>query len=80
MMLREVLELLKSILFLYGLLLSFSLFLSWIPNSNNIKIFRGIRICADVFLEPIRGWIVLGGIDFTPVMAISSYFYLINLL
>ena len=69
----------KIIIGLYYILYGFSslifinIILSWFPAVYNYKIFRGLRRLTDTYMEPFYGMLVLGMLDFTPIIGIVVF-------
>ena len=56
------------------------IFLTWIPSIDwNAPFFRALALVADVVLYPFRRIIPpLGGIDFSPIIAILAFQFIAN--
>ena len=66
-------NILFKILLFYNYILIGGILLSWIPGLYKFKIFRMIRKMSDWYMEPFSGYIVLGPIDFTPIIGFMLY-------
>ncbi|MDD3999961.1 MAG: YggT family protein [Bacilli bacterium] len=75
-----IIYLLNLIFQAYGAIMTISIILSWIPGAFEIRFFRQVRKISDWYLESFRGKIVFGVIDFTPVIGLLIYSFIINLL
>ncbi len=64
----------------YGAIMTISILLSWIPGAFEIVFFRQIRKISDWDLETFRGKIVFGVVDFTPLVGLLIYSFILNLL
>lgn len=62
-----------QILIIYNYILIFGILLSWIPYLYNFRIFRIIRKICDWYMEPFQGYVVIGPIDFTPLIGFMIY-------
>lgn len=58
--------------------LSISILISWVPSLTNYKIFRAIIKVSDWYLKPFRGVLVIGPIDFTPLIGIGIYGFILS--
>lgn len=69
---------------LYYLLLAYegfmtiSIIMSWIPPLYNTKVFNFFRRGTDFYLKPFRGWLVIGILDFSPIIGLVIYSFGIN--
>lgn len=61
------------ILDFYYLFLIANVILSWLPFLYKYKFFRFIGFIGDLFLEPFTNLIVIGPIDFTPIIGFGIY-------
>lgn len=61
-------NLLFQIISFYNTFLIAGIILSWIPFLYKYKFFRGIRKICDWYLGPFSGIIVIGPLDFTPIV------------
>jgi len=68
------------ILLFYGFIIFVSIILSWVPNANDYKILRKIRQMGDWYLWFFRGKLILGSIDFTPMVGLFLYQYIVSLI
>lgn len=66
------------ILRVFNVFLGISIIMSWIPPLNEYMFFRGIRKVSDWFLRPFRGVLVFGPIDFTPMIGITIFQFIIS--
>lgn len=57
-----------------------SIFISWIPGMSDTKIGIFINRISDWYLGYFRGFLVFGGIDFTPMIGLIIYEFLIQLI
>lgn len=70
---------------IYILMVSFSsliclnIILTWFPAVYKFRLFRGLRRIGDAYMEPFRGILVLGMFDFTPIIGIVLFDFLIEL-
>lgn len=64
---------LYQILVWYNFILIGGIILSWFPMLYRFKIFRILRIMSDWFMGPFHGYLVLGPIDFTPIIGFMIY-------
>ena len=65
---------------MYGFLglISITIIASWIPPLYNLKMFRIFRRVTDTYMQPFHGMLVLGFLDFTPIIGIVLLEFLIN--
>jgi len=68
------------ILQVYFMIMIVSIFLTWIPGVFQYKFFRVIRRIGNWYLRPFRGLLILGPIDFTPIIGIFLFRFIIGLL
>ena len=61
------------ILYGFSSLIFINIILSWFPSVYNYKIFRGLRRLTDTYMEPFHGMLVLGMLDFTPIVGIVVF-------
>ena len=77
-------ELLFRILFqvlqYYYYILVASVLLSWIPDLKRSTIGRFIDKLANPYMRIFRGWIVIGVMDFTPIIGFMFYYFGLNAL
>ena len=73
MILRYFLFGLYYILDAYYFILIVSIIISWIPGIRNSKFYRVIRGISDAYLGPFRGILVIGFLDFTPIIGFGIY-------
>lgn len=59
-------------------LIFIEILLSWFPAVYNFKLFRGLKRLTDAYMEPFRGILVLGMLDFTPIIGIVLFDLLIK--
>lgn len=57
----------------YYYILIASIFLSWIPELKRSKIGQFIDRLANPYMRIFRGWIVIGIMDFTPIIGFIFY-------
>jgi YggT family protein len=57
-----------------------SIFLSWIPDARSSKFGILIGRMTDWYLGYFGNFLVLGNIDFTPVLGLIAYEFIINLI
>ena len=50
---------------------------SWIPGARNNKFCRFIRACSDAYLGPFHGLLVIGFLDFTPIIGFAIYNFIV---
>jgi uncharacterized protein YggT (Ycf19 family) len=63
----------------YWFIMSFSIILSWIPGTADVKILRGIRKIADWYLGKFQGILVIGILDLTPIIGFVIYGFIMSL-
>ena len=68
-----VLTILYYILLTYAVFLGINILLSWVPNLYEYKFFRICKSISDWYLGPFHGGVVLGSIDFTPMIGLAIY-------
>lgn len=66
-------SILWRLLLIYNFVLLGGIILSWFPMLYNFKIFRMIRRMSDWFMGPFHGYLVLGPLDFTPIVGFMLY-------
>jgi len=62
-----------QILLFYNYILIAGIFLTWLPMLYNFKFFRIIKKMSDWYIEPFSGYLILGPIDFTPIIGFIIY-------
>ncbi|MBO4668173.1 MAG: YggT family protein [Bacilli bacterium] len=70
MTLNNLFIVLYVILWIYHLFVFVGIILTWIPSALNTKVGAFIYESSNWLLAPFRGWLVLGAIDFTPVLGV----------
>lgn len=70
MILNGFISVLYVIFQIYSSLIVFDIILSWFPKTREVKFFRIIHEIAEWYMEPFNGFIVLGRIDFTPIIGL----------
>lgn len=63
---------------IYSSLIVFDIILSWFPKTRDVKVFRIIHQIANWYMEPFSGFLVLGSIDFSPVLGLIILEAVIN--
>ncbi len=72
---------------MYGFLglITINILLSWFPGVYKFSIFRFLRKTTDTYMQPFHGILVLGMLDFTPIIGvvlfegiIQAYIFLVN--
>lgn len=64
----------------YSFFLLAVVIMSWFPALYNFKIFRLIAKIGNLYLEPFSGVLVLGPLDFTPIIGFMLYDGLITII
>lgn len=59
-------------------LITISIILTWIPGLYNYSLFRGIRKLTDTYMEPFQGRLVLGMLDFTPIIGVVLFDFILS--
>ena len=54
--------------------------LSWIPGVFNYKWYQVLRKISDFYMGRFRGWIVIGPVDFTPIIGFLIYEFALEFL
>ena len=62
----------------YYYILVMSVLLSWIPDLKRSTVGRFIDKLANPYMRIFRGWIVIGVMDFTPIIGFMFYFFGLN--
>lgn len=75
-----IILILYIILRVYQGIMLLSIFISWIPGMRDTKIGILINQSSDWYLGYFRSFLVFGGIDFTPMIGLIIYEFLISLL
>lgn len=68
------------LLCIYEGIILISIIMSWIPNAYNTKVGNAIYQISNWYMKPFRGWLVLGVIDFTPVIGLGIYQFILQFL
>ena len=79
MILRYFLYGLYILMYIYWAVMFVGIIMSWIPNANRYGFCRVIRKIGDAYLGPFRGLLVIGFLDFTPVLGFILYRFIINI-
>ncbi len=77
-MLSIVLQIIYYILLGYGAILGLNVIFSWIPFVYKYKIPRMIQTMGNWYLGRFRGALVIGIIDFTAMIGIMLYYFIID--
>ena len=72
------LEIIEILLRYYYYVLIASIFLSWIPDLKRSTIGQYIDKLANPYMRIFRGWIVIGVMDFTPLIGFMFYYFGLN--
>ena len=64
----------------YNFILIAGVIMTWLPFLYNFKIFRMIAKMCDWYLGPFRGILVLGPLDFTPLIGFFLYDGIVSLI
>ena len=75
----ECVKILYYLLFAYNYILIAGVIMTWLPFLYNFRIFRFIATMANWYMGPFRGVLVLGPIDFTPLIGFFLYDGIISL-
>jgi len=62
-----------KLLTFYNYILIGGIILSWIPSLYKFGIFRLIRKMYNWYMEPFSGYLILGPLDFTPIIGFMIY-------
>ena len=54
--------------------------LSWIPGIYETSWYYKLRKVCDFYMGRFRGWVVLGNIDFTPIIGFLIYEFALQML
>lgn len=77
-------ELLLTIIFkaleYYYYILVASVLLSWIPDLKRSTVGQFIDKLANPYMRIFRGWVVIGVMDFTPIIGFMFYYFGLNAL
>lgn len=79
MILRIFLTSLYALLWIYQAIIFISIILSWIPTAYESKIGSMILNVSNWYMRPFRGWLVIGFLDFTPIIGIVIYQYILGI-
>ena len=77
-MLSTVLLILYYILLGYGAILGLNIIFSWIPFVYKYKIPRILKTMGNWYLDKFRGVLVIGIFDFTTMIGIFLYYFIID--
>ena len=83
MMLTALANLLIVLFYILRIYLGFMLvvcILSWIPAVYSYRWYHVLRNISDFYLGRFRGWIVIGPLDFTPVIGFLIYEFALEVL
>lgn len=75
-----VLEIIFKALQYYYYILVASVLLSWVPELKRSTVGQFIDRLANPYMRIFRGWIVIGVMDFTPIVGFMFYFFGLNAL
>lgn len=73
-------NILLYLLYFYNLILIGGVLLTWVPFLYKFGIFRLIARMANWYLEPFSGVLVLGPIDFTPLIGFFLFDGIVSLI
>ncbi|MFA6889678.1 MAG: YggT family protein [Bacilli bacterium] len=62
----------------YFYLMIINILLSWFPTLQDIAFFALINRLCQWYLRPFHGILVLGMIDFTPMIGLGIYSFILN--
>ena len=71
MILNYILIALYIFLWAFNGIIVISIILSWIPQALNTKVGATVYEISNWMLHPFRGWLVIGFLDFTPIIGIA---------
>ena len=74
-----LLIILKTLQYYYYILVA-SVLLSWIPDLKRSTVGQFIDKLADPYMRIFRGWVVIGVMDFTPIIGFMFYYFGLNAL
>ncbi|HEY8396170.1 MAG TPA: YggT family protein [Bacilli bacterium] len=80
MIFQMLIKIIYFLLTAYGGIMSLGIILSWVPGAFEIGFFKQIRNIGDWYLGTFRGRLVIGMIDFTPLIGLIIYSFILNLL
>ena len=66
-------SILFNILLIYNFILIGGIILSWFPMLNRFALFRFVNKLSDLFMGPFHGYLILGPLDFTPIIGFMLY-------
>jgi len=75
-----LLQIIFKVLEYYYYILVASVFLSWIPDLKRSTVGQFIDKLANPYMRIFRGWIVIGVMDFTPIIGFMFYYFGLNAL
>lgn len=61
----------------YYYVLLAGIIMSWIPGAQNNKFCRVVRAIGDAYLGPFHGLLVVGFLDFTPIIGFAIYHFIV---
>ena len=61
------------ILNFYFYFMLITIILSWIPGIQGSKFYQFMRKISDVYIGKFSGWLVVGIVDFTPIIGFVIY-------
>lgn len=76
----KCIEILFYILTFYNFFLVAGIIMSWFPVLYKFRLFRIIATIGNWYMEPFTGVLVLGPLDFTPIIGFFLYDCIISLL
>lgn len=79
MILNNFLICLYIVLWVYQAVIFISIILSWIPNAYSTKFGNVIYNMSNWYMRPFRGWLVIGFLDFTPIIGVLIYQYILGI-
>lgn len=80
MILNYVIKIMYYGLSIFTYIIFASILLTWVPGLYEYKIPRMIRTISDWYMWPFRGFLVLGIIDFTPIIGVVLLETIVSLL
>lgn len=65
---------------LYAGIMGLNIIFSWFPNIYRYRLCRIIDIAANWYLKPFHGIVVIGSIDFTTMIGLGFFQFVIGLI
>lgn len=70
----------KYALTIYFYVMSLDIIISWIPSLYQVSFFRFINKISQWYMQRFRGVVTLGAFDFTPLIGLLIYSFILGMI